>query len=244
MDFYIYRDDIKDIGLYKHVDLSSDYEMDIYLEEENKNKPKVVTSQEGSIIKYLNKDLESIAMVQNSLHDIKFLLPFKNLKNICVRDNFLDQDLFQDLQKFPLLEELDISCNFSGPVDIKELTKLKLKSLSISFNDIGDEGFEHISKISTLEHLSCTGTNITRQSLFLLNRLTNVKVLCLCYNDFCNGSDEPLPNPTVKFDTLCITYSNISEKDRIVLKGYADEYFDEGEFCKKYADEYSDKECC
>lgn len=117
------------------------------------------------------------------------------------------------------------------------MTKLKLKSLNINFVEIGDEGFEHISKISALETLLCISTKITRKSLFMLNRLPNLKLLDLGYNvlrnDFCQDCEEPLPNPTVKFDCLCITYSNISKEDRIALKSYASKYFDEGEFRKE-----------
>lgn len=119
MEFRVYRDDIKDIGLYKHVDLSCDAEMDDYIMEERKKNKLDKEEEEEShdmtpIDEFLNKELESIAMGQNSLKDIKFLLPFKNLKSINVRENFLKQDLIQDLLEFPLLEELDISRNFGG----------------------------------------------------------------------------------------------------------------------------------
>jgi hypothetical protein len=73
-------------------------------------------------------------------------------------------------------------CGISGN-DLKGLQFLKIESLDLDGNDIGDDGMKFIARMNHLQRLSLQHTGISGVGLKELSKNRNIEVLLISWND-------------------------------------------------------------
>ncbi|HEY9772399.1 MAG TPA: hypothetical protein V6C81_01170 [Planktothrix sp.] len=119
------------------------------------------------------------------LSDIDHL---SNLTFLAIENGKLNGSGLSELSKLPKLELLSLIGNEITGASLSKLQPLKLISLTINDNPIGDTGVENIAKMKSLRvTLNLEHTGITKASLPVLAKMPNFTNLSLAHNNLASA---------------------------------------------------------